>query len=294
MTSRSRDADDPPKRRLIIDPTAHDDGGAELTGEEEDDVEEAKPPRVALLHEIIRRQGQEELDRNLAALAWSSLAAGLSMGFSMLARGVLHAQLQGLPGAFLIECLGYTFGFLAVILARQQLFTENTLTAVLPLMSKPSLHQLGRLMRLWSVVFAGNIVGVAVFAWGLLHLQQFDAPTHTAFRAMGEEVLHNTPWQMLTKGMLAGWVIAMMVWMLAGIEQSRVSVILISTYVIAIGGFTHIIVGSAEVLYLVFDGHASVGDYVLHFALPTLAGNIIGGSGIFALISHAQVRSDGD
>lgn len=265
-----------------------------LSRDEQDDVEENQQPRAAVLHEVIRRHGEEELARSLMALALSALAAGLTMGFSMLARGVLHAHLEGVPGAYLIECSGYTFGFLAVILARQQLFTENTLTAVLPVMSRPSLHQLGRLLRLWSVVFAGNIVGVAIFAWGLLHLQQFDDATHAAFRAMGEEVMHNTPWQMLTKGLLAGWVIAMMVWMLSAIDQSRLALILICTYLIAIAGFTHIIVGSAEVLYLVFDGHATLGDYLLHFALPTLAGNIIGGSGIFALISHSQVRSEAD
>jgi Formate/nitrite family of transporters len=33
-------------------------------------------------------------------------------------------------------------------------------------------------------------------------------------------------------------------------------------------------------------------DFWLVFAGPTLAGNIIGGSFIFALISHAQIRSE--
>ena len=47
-----------------------------------------------------------------------------------------------------------------------------------------------------------------------------------------------------------------------------------------------------EALYLVFDGATSWTAYLMRFALPTLAGNIVGGSLIFALISHAQVRSD--
>jgi len=62
---------------------------------------------------------------------------------------------------------------------------------------------------------------------------------------------------------------------------------------IAIGGFTHIIVGSAEAMYMVFAGEISFVDVVLRFGLPTLAGNVVGGSLIFALISHAQVRSAG-
>ena len=104
--------------------------------------------------------------------------------------------------------------------------------------------------------------------------------------------MHNTPWQMFTKGILAGWLIAIMVWLLPAAEGSKILAITVVTYVIALGGFTHIIVGSIETLYLVFAGELPFGDYVSAFALPTLAGNIVGGSLIFALISHAQVRND--
>lgn len=270
------------------------DSGFSLSDDELRDVEERSAPRAALLHEIIRRAGQEELKRNLATLAWSALAAGLTMGFSFLARGVLHRHMDGLPGAYLVEGIGYTFGFLAVIVARQQLFTENVLTAVLPLMTKPSAHNFGRLLRLWSVVLAGNLVGATMFAFGLLHMQQFDAATQESFIAVGRDLMDNSALEMFTKGILAGWIIAMMVWMMAATERSRVAIILICTYVIAIGGFTHIVVGSAEAMYMVFAGQASLADAVLRFAGPTLAGNVVGGSLIFALISHAQVRSGGD
>jgi formate/nitrite transporter FocA (FNT family) len=199
-----------------------------------------------------------------------------------------------MPGGFLIESLGYPLGFLLVILSRQQLFTENIMTAVLPLMTEPTLKNLRCFLRLWSVVLAGNLVGVTLFAFGLVHLQQFDATTQKAFVEVGEALMINSPWQMFTKGILAGWLISMMVWMLAAAEQSRVMVILMTTYVIAISGFTHIIVGSVETMYLVFVGRLGFFDCVTHFALPTLAGNIVGGSLIFALISHAQVRSDSE
>ncbi len=268
------------------------DSGFSLTDDEHRDVADKTPPRAAVLHEVIRSSGEEELKRGVVALAWSALAAGLTMGFSLLARGLIQRHVGDLPGGFLLESFGYTFGFLAVIIARQQLFTENTLTAVLPLMTKPSVHMLGRLLRLWSVVLVGNLVGVSLFAWGLLHLQQFDQPTQDAFARIGMELMANSAFAMFSKGILAGWIIAMMVWMMAATQQSRLAIIIICTYVIAIGGFTHIIVGSAEVMYLVFAGSVSFVDAVAHFGLPTLAGNVVGGSLIFALISHAQVRSD--
>lgn len=266
--------------------------GFSLSQKEQGEVEQKRPPRVAVLHETIRLEGEEELGRGLFALSLSALAAGLSMGFSMLARGLLHRYLEGVPGAFLIESLGYPFGFLVVILARQQLFTENTMTAVLPLMTHPSLRKLGSLLRLWSVVFLGNLVGTALFSYGILHMELFDDGTQSALRGIGNEVMGNTPLQMFTKGIVAGWLIATMVWLVPAAEHAKIAVIVITTYLIALGGFTHIIVGSVETFYLVFAGGLSFGDFVLHFALPTLAGNVVGGSCIFALISHAQVRSD--
>lgn len=66
----------------------------------------------------------------------------------------------------------YTFGFIAVIIARQQLFTENTLTVALPVMTTSSWRQIGLLIRLWGVVLAGNLIGVTLFALGLLNLHQ--------------------------------------------------------------------------------------------------------------------------
>jgi formate/nitrite transporter FocA (FNT family) len=159
-------------------------------------------------------------------------------------------------------------------------------------MTHPDLAKLGSLLRLWSVVFAGNLVGAALFAYGILHMQLFDHATHEALVGIGTEVMGNSPWQMFTKGILAGWLIATMVWLVPAAEQARITVIVLTTYLIALGGFTHIIVGSVEVLYLVFSGGTGFGDYVVHFGLPTLLGNIVGGSCIFALISHAQVRGD--
>lgn len=275
------------------DPNAADaKDGFSLSRRERGDVEDKRPPRAAVLHETIRLEGETELSRGAAALGWSALAAGLSMGFSMLASALLHRHLQGIAGGSLVESLGYPFGFLVVILARQQLFTENTMTAVLPLMTHPGLRKLGSLLRLWSVVFVGNLAGTALFAYGILHMPLFDDATRDALAGIGTEVMRNSPLEMFTKGIVAGWLIATMVWLVPAAEQAKITVIVLTTYLIALGGFTHIIVGSAEVLYLVFAGDIGVDGYVLQFALPTLAGNIIGGSFIFALISHAQVRSD--
>ncbi|WP_208613166.1 formate/nitrite transporter family protein, partial [Pantoea wallisii] len=95
--------------------------------------EDALPSRAAAIHEEIRQDGEKELERDGMALLWSAVAAGLSMSASLMAKGIFQVHLEGVPGAFLLENLGYTFGFVIVIMARQQLFTENTVTAVLPI-----------------------------------------------------------------------------------------------------------------------------------------------------------------
>ena len=263
-----------------------------LSADEEQEVSQSQPPRAAVLHEIIRYQGDQELERTIAALWWSALAAGLSMGLSLMAMGLFYSRLPDSESSQVIASLGYSAGFLAVILARQQLFTENTLTAVLPVMTTPTLINLGRLLRLWGVVLAGNLAGTLLVAWVMLELPIFDSKTDVAFLEVGRKVMKNDISQMFAKGIVSGWMIATMVWMIPSMEHAKIWIIVLITYLMALGDFTHIVVGSVEVSYLVWAGDETWTRFWLEFALPTLAGNIIGGSFIFALISHAQVRSD--
>lgn len=266
--------------------------GFALSKSEEKEVEHKLPPSVQVLHEAIRIQGEQEMSRSTSALAWSSLAAGLSMGFSMLVPALLHVHLPDVPERFLIARLGYAVGFLVVILARQQLFTENTMTAVLPFMTHPGLKTMARLLRLWGIVFLGNLIGGGVFAYGLGHMHLLEPATRDAVLAAGEEMMRNSTLQMFTKAIVAGWLIATMVWLATAAERSKTLVIVLMTYIVGIGGFTHSIVGAIEGLFLVFDGALTVPGFLIGFMVPTVAGNIVGGSLIFALISHAQVRSD--
>ncbi|MFL7964671.1 MULTISPECIES: formate/nitrite transporter family protein [unclassified Pseudomonas] len=271
----------------------HKDGKTpDLSAQEQHEVDRNQPPRAAVLHEIIRTQGDLELERSIAALWWSALAAGLTMGLSLMAMGLLSSRLPDHEGFKVIASFGYCAGFLAVILARQQLFTENTLTAVLPIMSKPTLANFGRLLRLWGVVLVGNLCGTLLVAYVMLHLPIFDPRTDQAFLEIGRKVMENDTGQMFAKGIISGWMIATMVWMIPSMESAKMWIIILITYLMALGDFTHIVVGSAEVSYLVFAGQLSWEDFWMVFAGPTLAGNIVGGSFIFALISHAQIRSE--
>lgn len=253
---------------------------------------EELPSMAAALHQTIRLDGERELKRDTWALWWSALAAGISMTFSMAVTGVLMVATPDTEWGHLLSKFGYSVGFVVVVLARQQLITENTVTAVLPTMSEPSLKRFRCLLRLWCVVLVGNIIGTMLTTWVFKNLPIFDHHVHQAFLEMGHHLMTNTRYEMFVKGMCAGWIVATMVWLVPAAKQAKVFIIILMTSLIAIAGFTHIVVGASEAEYLVYSGQLTWGEFFLDFALPTLAGNIIGGTFIFALISHAQIRSD--
>jgi len=260
-----------------------------------DDIEldEDKLPSAAMAtHELIRQAGEKELERDVWALLWSAIAAGLSMSASLLAKGIFHAELGHFSGSLLIESIGYTFGFIIVIMAHQQLFTENTITPVLSFMQKPTANNLILLLRLWVVVLVGNLIGTAIAAWAFGYMPVFDPAISQAFHDIGMKVMENTPMQMFAKAIISGWIVATMVWMLPSAGNAKLFVILLMTWLIAVADTTHIVVGTLEILYLVFTGAIPWQEFVWPFAIPTLLGNICGGTFIFALLSHAQIRMD--
>lgn len=263
-----------------------------LSGEKIEIDEDRLPSRAMAIHEHIRQEGEKEMERDAMALLWSAIAAGLSMGASLVAKGIFHVELDGVPGGYLLENLGYTFGFIIVIMARQQLFTENTVTAVLPVMQNLTLGNVGLLMRLWGVVLLGNLIGTGLAAWAFEYMPIFKEETRDAFVKIGLDVMKNSPTEMFANAIISGWLIATMVWMFPAAGAAKIVVIILMTWLIALSDTTHIVVGSVEILYLVFNGTLHWSDFIWPFALPTLAGNIFGGTFIFALMSHAQIRND--
>src|ERR1700761_2676477 len=138
-----------------------------LTERQEQEAEDRTNVSALVVHEAIRKDGDEELRRPISALAWSGLAAGLSMGFSFVAEALFRTYIPAVPWRPLITNLGYPLGFLIVIVGRQQLFTENTLTAIIPLLARRNLATLWQVLRLWSVVLVANMVGAHIFAWAV-------------------------------------------------------------------------------------------------------------------------------
>jgi formate-nitrite transporter family protein len=275
------------------EPSKEDDSqsaqGVISTQEEEKRVEDRVAINAHVVYETIRREGEEELARSNAALAWSALAAGLSMGISFIAEALLKAHLPNQPWAPLVSRAGYAVGFLVVVLGRQQLFTENTLTVILPLMQRADLRTLLRVLRLWTVVLVANLVGTCLFAACIARIRLFEPAVARAFTEIAAAHIGAGFGIVFVRAIFAGWLIALMVWLLPGAESARVSIIIIVTYLVGLGGFNHIVAGSTTVFFLVVSHSLTWGEYFLRFFLPTLLGNIVGGVTLVAALGHAQV-----
>jgi formate/nitrite transporter FocA (FNT family) len=263
-----------------------------LDAAEKSQAEEHSSPQALVIHEIIRLEGEAELLRTASAIGWSGLAAGLSMGFSFLALALIQSALPDSPSHRLIDSFGYSIGFVIAVLGRQELFTESTLTAVLPLLVRRDAKTLLALLRFWALVLTANICGTLIFA-GLLSIPDLFPQAQTeALAEIAVASVSGPFWPTLVKAILAGWLIALMVWLLPGSKSARLFVIILLTYVVAVGQFSHIIAGSVEAAHAVFIGKASLADYALGFFLPTIIGNTIGGVALVALLNHAPLAPE--
>lgn len=249
-------------------------------------------PDALDLHRVVREEGEAELERPFWALCWSGIAAGIAINASLLTEAALHHALPDAPWRDAVASIGYPIGFLLVILGRLQLFTESTITAMLPLATTPSWRSLRRTARLWAIVIAANLVGTALSAAANVHGLLIDPALRGSVIDVARKVGDLSFAQTLMNAVPAGFLIAMIAWILPNARRQSFLVIAAITYVVSLGGFSHSIVGSDEAFVLMFAGVTDVGRTFGGIILPALIGNLIGGAGIFALLAHAQVRSD--
>lgn len=264
----------------------------ELTRQEQKAIGEHGRPNAALIHETIRADAEAELNRQSGALFLSGLAAGASIGLSLLCQAILQHHLPDTAWRGLVSSLGYTVGFVVVILGRQQLFTENTLSPILPLLNRPDLSMGLNVARLWGLVLAANLLGGFVFAWAISLPGLTEPGLKETIAEVSRHALEPEPFALFLKAIVAGWLIALTLWLLPASTGSGISVIVLLTYVISAGKFAHVVAGAVEVFYLVQTGEAGWSDFLVHFFLPVLSGNIVGGVALVALLAYGQVASD--
>ena len=265
---------------------------SDLEAEDQDDVEEHQRLAAPVVYEIIRQQGVEELERPFTSLWWSGVAAGIAISTSVYCEAFIHGHLPDTAWRPLIENFGYCVGFVIVILGGFQLFTEQTVTAVLPVLAKPTTGNFLRTGRLWTIVFAANMVGTFFAAVLALVIGQVDPKQLEAALSVARHFAENETLAIFLLGMPAGFFIAALVWILPTAKGNEFWLIILLTYMIALGDLTHVVAGSTEVFLLMLVGEESLVGGIFGIILPALIGNIIGGTVLFSLIAYAQVRKE--
>lgn len=238
-----------------------------------------------------------EYNRPPFGLLLSSATAGMELSISLLVIAYISGTFSELlpPEALnILKGLGYTVGFIIVILGKSELFTEHTTLAVLPVLSGE--QKTVSMLKLWGIIFFGNLVGGYFLAYMITllgpHLLSAEA-------AVFEEIaIHLTdyPWYIIFgSGIFAGWLLGILGWLDIAAKEtiSRIIIIALITFIIGIGGLHHSIVGSIEV----FAGVVVPGDKVGwadlgKFQLWSTLGNIIGGVLFVGLMKYSHtVRS---
>jgi formate/nitrite transporter FocA (FNT family) len=237
--------------------------------------------------------GREELARGSAGLALSGLGAGLNVSFSAVALGIVGA-LSG--GVGLLAYAAYPIGFIFVMLSRQQLFTTNTVTPVVVVLDEDR-SQLWNMLRMWGILFVTNVLGALVFAFAVTHTEILPA---SALNVLLEEAAHkmeNGFLALLVKGVIGGWLVAFVVWLVASARDTTSQLLLIwgPVFLIPATGLVHCIAGSSELMISVFGGETSWGEFLVGFLLPATLGNAIGGVILVTLLNYGQtIGSESD
>ncbi len=246
-------------------------------------------------HEIfekVEENAKDELRRSTRALAFSGVAGGMGMGLTGL--GVACAQYVLGEGRWqeFVSLLFYPLGFVAIIIGRAQLFTENTLFPVALILSERK-HFLNTL-RLWGVVFVSNIVGAILFALVAMKTGalRYEIGVHLA--NLGINSVGGTAQHIFWSGVIGGWIIALMAWTVTASHWTIAQVVVtwMLTAVVGLGHFAHCIATSGEILSAVLTGQLTAVSYA-HWLLFATLGNALGGVVFVTLLNFGQIKPEG-
>ena len=236
--------------------------------------------------ETIIEDGNAELSRGSAGLAFSGLAAGLNISFSTVALAIV-GSLTGSIG--LLAYAAYPVGFIIIILGQSELFTEHTVPPVAVALTDRS--QIWNMLRLWTVIFIFNVLGAIAFAFVVSYGGILSPTASDLLINEVSEKMETGFWALVLKAIFGGWLVALVAWLVAA-SQDTISQILITwllVFIIPAAGLAHCIAGSSEVLVSVFAGKTSWYEYLGDFLLPATLGNAVGGIVLVTLLNYGQV-----
>jgi formate/nitrite transporter FocA (FNT family) len=255
-------------------------------------------PSAQDIFEQVANNARQELGRSSTSLAISGLAGGIFMGLSALGTAIALSMLTpaGTEPSGTIQFIAkmfYPIGFIVVILGRSQLFTENTLYPVALVLAEK--NHFWKTMRLWAIVLPFNVLGALSFA-SLASLTHALSPEIThSLGQLGLDAIHHPTATIFWSGVMGGWIIATVAWLVSGSHSITGSVMIIwlLAFVVGLGNFAHCIAASGEVFTAILTDRAPWTAFPTWF-FPAVAGNICGGVGMVTLLEYGQVVIGGD
>jgi formate/nitrite transporter FocA (FNT family) len=244
------------------------------------------------IHDNVLGSAEEELHRKSGPLLYSAVAAGLTIGFSFLASAFLRMHGHEEVTKHLLATAGYPLGFVLVILSRNELFTENTLEPVIPLLHRRDRRTFADMMRLWGLLILGNMIGALAFALLLAHTNMVPERMRHDMLELSRQVTGLGFGLTFYRAIFAGWLLAALTWMLAATHEriTQVLLVFLATAPIAAFEFSHSIAGSVEAFYRAGVGDAAWWSMIRDFVVPALLGNAVGGVTVVALLNFAQAK----
>jgi formate/nitrite transporter FocA (FNT family) len=299
----SEDVDDSALSSDVTENLSDEDFPEEFTEEEketikkvasDDNLSKAKSSASILVEQFI--DAKETFGRSLGSLFTSAFTAGLEIGISFFVILSAFALLKGVVPddyAMVLSSLLYPIGFIIVVIGQSLLFTEQTSLLSLPVLNK--IEPLHKLLRLWGIVIAGNVVGSCLFAALMIGLGlNMDLFTVSAINAYAEHVLGFEWWVIFGSAVLAGWMMGIAAWLVTSARDTISRIVLVTLITGSIGflGLHHSIVGNIEVFAaLMYGTTVGILDYLLFLAV-VLAGNTVGGVVFVAVLKNRTFLFD--
>lgn len=284
MTSTTREE----RSEIAPSDTAH-----ERFAKDEQSAEAQKSYHTILEQHI--QQALEDLERPASGLLLSSFSGGMDLGFGPFLMAVIATLMHGVlpqPIEAVALAFAYTVGFIFVVLGRSALFTEQTTSAVLPVLSRRARPR--QLFRLWGLVLAGNLVGTAIIAAFIALLGSASGVVDpNVLGQIAAKLLGHPWWVVLLSAIAAGWLMGLLSWLVVASRDtvSQIVVVVITTFVIGICNLHHSIAGSIEILMAIIAGAGpTLADYFA-FAYLAIVGNAVGGAVFVALLKSGHVKA---
>jgi formate/nitrite transporter FocA (FNT family) len=241
-------------------------------------------PEIDEAFDRLVQEGEVRLARPLLTLVTTGLLGGIDIGTGVLAYLLVHHE----TGSTLLAGLAFSIGFVALLLARSELFTENFLVPVTAVVARHG--TLATLGRLWAVTLAANLAGGWGVAW--LIVQAFPDLRPTAVEAGTHYADLGVNLRSFTLAVLAGMVITLMTRMQHATESLGVQLVpaLVFGALLAGGQLFHCVLDSILMFAALITGSAPFGyaDWLGALCWSAL-GNVVGGVGLVAFLRLARV-----